>query len=173
MATAKRYPFTPPRAAGPSGELWTASLSDGRTAVVLYGRGRSAPPDIAATAAPRLARAGFTAVTLALSPAAERRAAADLAAVCDALGRGDLVPGLRPPASLVVLGFEDGVEAARAYAARRGVEYLVTLMLVAGGAGAETTIEAEMFASGSHVVERFPQLGEALDGILAWLARVM
>jgi hypothetical protein len=169
MATAKRYPVAGPGAAGRSGAVWTASLEDGRPAVVLYGGSQSGPPGIAAAAAPRLARAGFTAVAPGAGP--QGHSAADLAGVCDALARGDLVPGLGPPARLVVLGYGDGAEPARAYAAGQANVFLVTWELCANDR--ESRIEAELVASGSHVVEHSLQLDEALDRLLAWLARVM
>jgi hypothetical protein len=171
MATVKRYPFTLPGGAGPSGEVWTAGLEDGRPAVVLYGGSESGPPGIAATVAARLARAGFTAVTCAAP--GKGRSTVDLAAVCDAAARGDLRPGLTPPARLVVLGYDGGVEAARAYAARHARVCLVTWQPTAGNRGGAGRVETEMIASGSHVVHRSLQLDEALDGLLARLARVM
>lgn len=169
MATAKRYPLTGPGAAGRSGAVWTASLHDGRPAVVLYGNAESGPSGIAAVAGERLARAGFTAVATGVAP--QGHSPADLAAVCAALARGDLVPGLGPPARLVVLGYGEGAEPARVYADRQTSVSLVTWGLsVKDG---ERRIEAEMVASGSHVVEHSLQLDEALDQLLAWLARVM
>jgi hypothetical protein len=169
MATAKRYPVAGPGAAGRSGTVWTASLEDDRPAVVLYGGSESGPRGIAAAAGARLARAGFTAVAAGAGP--RGYSPADLAGVCAALARGDLVPGLGPPARLVVLGYGDGAEPARAYAAGQASVFLVTWRLSVDDG--ERRIEAELVASGSHVVERSLQLDEALDGLLAWLARVM
>jgi hypothetical protein len=169
MATAKRYPIAGPGAAGRSGAVWTASLEDGRPAVVLYGGAESGAPGIAPVAGERLARAGFTAVATGVAP--QGHSPAELAAVCAALARGDLVPGLGPPAQLVVLGYGDGAEPARAVAAEQASVFLVTWRLSVNDE--ETGIEAEMVASGSHVVERSLQLDEALDRLLAWLARVM
>jgi hypothetical protein len=173
MATPKRYPFPRPRGAGPSGEVWTASLDDRRPAVVLCGLAEPGTPGLAASVAARLARAGFTAVALDASGDEAASAGAHLVAVCDALTRGQLVSGLEPPAKLVVLGYDDGVEPARAYGARHRAEFLVMWRPKAAAGNREGVVEAEMIASGSHVVERSPQLGEALDGMLAWLARVM
>jgi hypothetical protein len=168
MATAKRYPVAGPGAAGRSGHVWTASLDDGRPAVVLYGS-ESGAPNIAAAAGARLARAGFTAVAAGAGP--QGCSPADLAGVCAALARGDLVPGLGPPARLAVLGYGDGAEAARAYATGQSSVFLVTWRLSVNDG--ERSIEAELVASGSHVFERSLQPDEALDRLLAWLARVM
>ena len=121
MATAKRYPFALPHAAGASG---------------------GEPGE-------------------------------DLAAACDALAHGDLVSGLAPPAALVVLGYGAGVEPARAYVARRGAALLVTWTVPSEAAGAAGMVEVEMVSRGSHVVQRSLQPDEALDALLAWLARVM
>lgn len=172
MATVKRYPFELSRGAGPgpAGEVWTAALQDGRAAVVLYGESDSRQPAFPATVAARLARAGYAAV--ACAAARQGREAADLVAVCDALARGDLVPGLAAPAGLVVLGYESGAEPARAYVARHATACWAIWRLSAGESDGERTIEAEMVAPGSHVVERSLQQDEALDGLLAWLARV-
>ena len=64
------------------------------------------------------------------------------------------------------------MEPARAYAAAQRGAFLVTWQL-ATGAGEDVVVEAEMMARGSHTVERSLQPGEALESLLAWLARVM
>ena len=171
MATARRQTFRLAPATGPSGEVWTASPGEGRPAVVLYGRCEAPSPDVGARAAARLARAGLTAVCCAMAADAERHAGADLAALCAALANGDLVPGLAPPARIVVLGYGDGVAPARVYAARQKAELVVTWRLTVGDVGGDC-VEAEVIASGSHVLEHSLQLDEALDRLLAWLARV-
>ena len=172
MATAKRLAFTLPGVTGPCGEFWTASPREGRPAVVLYGHSHAPALDIGASAAARLARAGCTAGSCGTTAGTDQHATAALAAVYDALAGGDLAPGLAPPARFVVLGYGDGVEPARTYAARQGAEFLVTWQLAAAGARGNN-VDVEMIASGSHVVEHSLQLDEALDGLLAWLARVM
>jgi pimeloyl-ACP methyl ester carboxylesterase len=165
MATVKRYPLPG------HGAVWTASLGDGRPAVVLCTGGGPAPPDLGASVAQRLARAGYTAV--ALDVRSDGAGGSDLAAVSAALARGELVAGLTSPAKLALFGCGDGAELARAYAARHGSVALVTWNLTAGTAGRVTAVEVEMTASGSHLAEHSLQLGEALDGLLAWLARIM
>ena len=179
MATAKRYSFTLPHPAGSSGRVWTAAPAEGLPAVVVYGGsagagvGAGAGADLAAAVATRVARAGFTAVVLEAPGEANDDSGAGLATACDALAHGDLVPGLAPSATLVVLGYGIGVEPARAYAARHGTELLVLWRWVAGAANGVGRIETERIAWGSHVVERSLQPDEALDALLAWLARVM